>query len=694
MIGSLLSRHPRWRRVRLVVVRPPGAPEPHSINEVVASLFHALQSLGCSVDIQENEPLTDGINVFFRAHLLSPSRAAEIPADSVIYNFEQIFERSPWVGPVYRDLLARHTVWDYSQRNLAAIAAIAKHSRLHHVMLGYMPQLSRIPTASDQDIDVLFYGVMTDRRRAILRNLTDSGLRLRIETRVYGAARDELISRAKIVLNLHAYPTAIFEIVRVSYLLANGKAVVGECGPSTEIDDDIRDAIVARRNSELGDAIQSLLRDENLRRDLGRRGQEIFARRRLPAILAQAIAETDAACGDSISLQPAPPAHPQYTGAAGDGSPVNTPKPKRILFHAINGSGLGHVVRLSVIAGTLKDYADIAFFSNSKFADRFWPGKNFGIDPRLDDRFELRPEGRESLALCLALNKHVPDTVVCDTHWPRQIIGQLHRAGIRTALILRTLSSEEMDTAIRRAIGSFSTVLLPHHRAELESTYKQSPALLALLTAAPCLCIGPVARMAIGENSERNVIFTLGGGGEYWNWSEAVSVDRFLSEYRPVAVALRERFDIESILAVGPLLDRPDESLAPFKLVRSLRLYEMFGPNTVVVSRGGYNTCWEAIAAGAGLIIVGDHKAHGVEDVGLRGKFLASEGLARHVQPDAARILDACVDLLERPNSTRDHYLRRSVNSGLTLARDEILPPAEMASLSRSYYQTPTFLRG
>jgi non-ribosomal peptide synthetase component F len=126
--------------VRLVVVRPPGTPEPHSINEVVASLFHALQSLGCSVDIHENEPLSDGINILFRAHLLSRSRAAGVPPDSIIYNFEQIFERSPWLGPVYRGLLSRHAVWDYSRRNLAAIAAIAKHSRLHRVMLGYVPR--------------------------------------------------------------------------------------------------------------------------------------------------------------------------------------------------------------------------------------------------------------------------------------------------------------------------------------------------------------------------------------------------------------------------------------------------------------------------------------------------------------------------------------------------------------------------
>jgi hypothetical protein len=98
----------------------------------------------------------------------------------------------------------------------------------------------------------------------------------------------------------------------------------------------------------------------------------------------------------------------------------------------------------------------------------------------------------------------------------------------------------------------------------------------------------------------------------------------------------------------------------------------MFGPNTIVVARGGYNTCWEAVAARAGLIIVGDI-AHGVEDVATRGRFLEAEGLARAVQTDASEILNACKELLERPASLGDHYLRRAINSGLSLARDEIL---------------------
>lgn len=692
MIDPLPLRFPRWRRVRLVIVRPSGASEPHSINEVVVSLFHGLKSLGCFVDIQENEPVGDGVNIFFHAHLLSRARASEMPEGSILYNFEQIFERSPWVGPIYRDLLSRVTVWDYSRRNLAAIRSIANPRGLHLVPLGHVPQLTCISPAPVEDIDVLFYGVVNSRRRAILLSLQQAGLRVRVETDISGTARDELISRAKIVLNLHFYSTSIFEIVRVSYLLCNRKAVVGECGPNTEIDPDIREAIAAASYDRLCDTVLDLLRDESGRHLLARRGQEIFARRRLPDILACAIAETEASRRCSVTVDDrvrgraanpvasmVKPAATSRVGTADRKPTTNLHKRKRILFYAVNGKGLGHVVRLSIIAHTLTDHANIAFYSPCRFADRYWPGRLFTVDARLDDRFELNHEQRNLLGFHLALNKFSPDIVVCDTFWPETIIKDLHEDGVRTILVLRALPNETMEPAIRIATRDFSSILIPHHPAELTSIYRATPELLGQMTTAPCVCIGPVARTTAHSNCRRSVIFTLGGGGDFWIRSETDSVEKFIREYRFVAAMIRDKFGIETIFAAGPFIDRPDRGLSPLKVIRSQNFHEMFGPDTIVVTRGGYNICWEAVAAGARLIIVGEHS--GTEDVGARGRFLAAEGLARHVgAADASEILKSCADLIELPGPIRDHYLRHSINSGLSAARDKILGPFKKSS--------------
>src|SRR5258707_15385347 len=102
-----------------------------------------------------------------------------------------------------RDLLARFTVGDYSRRNLADIGIFADPRRLHLVPIGYVPQLSAIPPAPVEDIDVLFYGTINERRRAILGELERSGLRIRIGRELRGAERDPPIAGARPWLNPH-----------------------------------------------------------------------------------------------------------------------------------------------------------------------------------------------------------------------------------------------------------------------------------------------------------------------------------------------------------------------------------------------------------------------------------------------------------------------------------------------------------
>ena len=78
----------------------------------------------------------------------------------------------------------------------------------------------------------------------------------------YGGKRDALIARAKVVLNIHYYAAQVFEIVRVSYLLANSKAVVTEIGPDTDLDETER----RRRRRALqrdADAALALVRDDD-----------------------------------------------------------------------------------------------------------------------------------------------------------------------------------------------------------------------------------------------------------------------------------------------------------------------------------------------------------------------------------------------------------------------------------------------
>lgn len=208
----------------LTLIRPKGFIHSSAFIEVRDSLAWSLSELDHQVKLTENSfSASAATNIIYGAELLPPD--TELPPGCVFYNFEQ--PGHPCL-PRVRELAKKFKVkiWDFSKRNLKSwtdegISAI-------HVPVGYTPNLSRIPRAKVQDLDVLFYGWMTPRRVLIHQQLKEAGLKVYFCDSLYGGSRDNLISRAKVVLNVHHDGRDMFEIVRVSYLVANRKFVITE----------------------------------------------------------------------------------------------------------------------------------------------------------------------------------------------------------------------------------------------------------------------------------------------------------------------------------------------------------------------------------------------------------------------------------------------------------------------------------
>ena len=150
-----------------------------------------------------------------------------MPKDAILYNTEQVASS---IGAQQFDF-ERHAdkvVWDYSESNIEFLRANGA-KRAVHCPIGYVSSMSKIAPV-EEDIDVLFYGSMNARRRNILDALDKEGLHVEYVYGKYGAERDHYIARSKIVLNMHFYDKPVFEIFRVSHLLANKKCVVSEGG--------------------------------------------------------------------------------------------------------------------------------------------------------------------------------------------------------------------------------------------------------------------------------------------------------------------------------------------------------------------------------------------------------------------------------------------------------------------------------
>jgi hypothetical protein len=149
-----------------------------------------------------------------------------------------------------------------------------------------MPTLRRIPIAPVQNVDILFYGMVDNGRIETSQFLEKAGLKAHHLCGVYGEARDEVISRSKLVLNLHAQGMGLFEIVRVSYLLANSKAVVSQHSPDIGY---LAQAVAVADPIHMAGVCRDLLEDDTKRHALEQRGFEIFSANSLLTSLSAAL---------------------------------------------------------------------------------------------------------------------------------------------------------------------------------------------------------------------------------------------------------------------------------------------------------------------------------------------------------------------------------------------------------------------
>jgi hypothetical protein len=122
----------------------------------------------------------------------------------------------------WRRLALRAVCWDYSAVN-------AKHLGAQHVPLGYVPAFVRpLPFKPFPDIDVLFYGSINERRKATLQRMRDLGLRVEVVFNCFGQQLEPLITRSKVILNVHFYDPGLFESSRVVPLIHQGACVLSE----------------------------------------------------------------------------------------------------------------------------------------------------------------------------------------------------------------------------------------------------------------------------------------------------------------------------------------------------------------------------------------------------------------------------------------------------------------------------------
>jgi hypothetical protein len=308
MLISLPPKHPRFRRTRMfgadqqwqqvtiVRIEIVGFAQTRAFDDVVQLLRNSFEVLGVPVRVTSNQFSTTGVNIVIGANVLARlSKAArpEFPRNTIIFNLDQVHPTSPWMQHYYISLLQAHPVWDYSSVNIARLADDFGIHAAVLVKIGHMPEMSRIETSPSQDIDVLFYGNLSTRRCKILMDIAETGVNLVSLTGVFGKERDDFIARSKVILNVQYYDfPGITEIVRLSFLLSNRKAVVSEWSEHIAIENDIKQCVVPVKYEELAETCVNLCRDDAARKIVEARGYAVFSKRGQAEFLSEAMRNT------------------------------------------------------------------------------------------------------------------------------------------------------------------------------------------------------------------------------------------------------------------------------------------------------------------------------------------------------------------------------------------------------------------
>lgn len=253
--------------------------------ELVDLIHFALRDLGHEVKTSRNGIESKARNILVGVHMLDPSIAKNLPADTIILNTEQLGNAlGDWNQRIVEWFSHDLTLWDYSEKNVGYLKEFGVQ-QVKRLQLGFQPELCRIPSQPEKDVDILFYGCINDRRKKILQDLVAQGLRVKALFGVYGAERDAWIARSKLVLNHHFHEAQIFEVVRVFYLMTNGVPTLTEVNPGTQIDSFYQDGLLCRPYEGLVDGAVSVLQDESELARIGNLAKETISLRRQKDLL-------------------------------------------------------------------------------------------------------------------------------------------------------------------------------------------------------------------------------------------------------------------------------------------------------------------------------------------------------------------------------------------------------------------------
>lgn len=246
-------------------------------HEIEAAVYFTLQKMGHDVTNSINDFAEDRRNIVFGMHHCPVDIVRhDIPKDTIVYSLEQMRDTPECIRwcRKYRGL----EVWDYSKRNVDVLQK-AGVENIKHVQIGYVPEITYFERnkPEERDIDILAYMSPSPRRLQIMNQFAeDKNINFVAVQSTYGDDRDNLIKRAKMVINLHNHENEIFEIIRVSHLIQNKVPVLTERNSTTEFPEYMEGTVNTATYEKFVEKAYELLKNPEQLDKQAEQGFEIF----------------------------------------------------------------------------------------------------------------------------------------------------------------------------------------------------------------------------------------------------------------------------------------------------------------------------------------------------------------------------------------------------------------------------------
>lgn len=308
----------------------------------------------------------------------------------------------------------------------------------------------------------------------------------------------------------------------------------------------------------------------------------------------------------------------------------------KLLIHAINGVGLGHLVRTLEIAKALlvqsKD-AQIVFVTNSSFPDLIIRAGfkvyqlQYHTKMVLDGTISYEAYLRANyLRIRAIIRKERPDMILMDSEFNSLLVNFCFENKLKTCFILRRTTDQQFNSLCQRGfLDMVDLILVPHSEEEMSSAQRN-----ILLKHKNVYFVGPILR-SVGKSQEGikdgifRILITFSTGADIPNHKELFSkVSDFLAKLKEQKMRISDK-EALVLIVTGPYFREGscDFHGCDYKTFEADLPGVMAGCD-VIVSPAGYNLINEIILTKTPALLIPVVTQE--DDQYARARFLEDKG--------------------------------------------------------------------